>query len=789
MAPHTWSQHGDMVSDSTHHMYYHGQRIKEAYYRGQCIWKEDELPPVPSVTWHDTFFLDFTNTLDSEAIASGEAVVYFDLCHYSRLIISWGDGTWEYAPDDAHYVNDSTLTNSHIEHVYKISTTKTFRISVHATTYNQWIWRNLTNAFPTCFVYRKKNATSRPNDIFTYGSGMTYSSWRSTYIDINCLIGAFFNTHMYSMDRQFYGSTSIRGFVPYSRINTGGLTYNEYARQNHYILYADSTPYIGAYAFDNCTNLREIVIGSGIRQLHVCTFYRSTKPSYTVKFACYSTKLQYVDGYCFTNSNIYGTLNLGNSIKYVARYAFYNCALDITTFSFGNSSELYIGEYAFYNAFYSPQEGTSAYTKQMAYSFRIPSNIVMLNPYSFYGLPKVGTVQIGPGLKAPLSMSMIFELGSRKITLTITGADYFSAINSVFDRPLESCNINVDCIATNVGESGVDAFNADTDFPDIRYNYISDILYPMNFKTNAGYSIYSDDVSRDEDGHRYVPSEARYDGLDSMFGGCNADELIIDGSNGKYPNYMNLGSNIMNGFRGRKLTIRGMLNVSGVSGLYDLRNVEELYIDTKYFSPGSGDGFAEYGIYSMGKIKNGATITFSDSLKGIYGYGGSRWDRPTSVQHDDDLSSTNYGKESWLAAHIMSIYGYTPSIPQIGSMKYVTENWTMPNAPDDIGITCILESSPPKIFAGHRTGFGAYRDLYMYDTIVRNNISDETVRAAFARYVDEWSDFVYVLFLSYPQDQLYIVKWDEYLSDPLWSEVIRKHPGRIHPYLPDNNNS
>lgn len=40
MAPHTWSYLGDTVSDATHQMYYRGQLIKEAYYRGEKIWGE-----------------------------------------------------------------------------------------------------------------------------------------------------------------------------------------------------------------------------------------------------------------------------------------------------------------------------------------------------------------------------------------------------------------------------------------------------------------------------------------------------------------------------------------------------------------------------------------------------------------------------------------------------------------------------------------------------------------------------------------------------------------------------
>lgn len=43
MAPHMWSHLGDTVSDNKYHMYYHGQRIKEAYYRGEKIWAVDDF--------------------------------------------------------------------------------------------------------------------------------------------------------------------------------------------------------------------------------------------------------------------------------------------------------------------------------------------------------------------------------------------------------------------------------------------------------------------------------------------------------------------------------------------------------------------------------------------------------------------------------------------------------------------------------------------------------------------------------------------------------------------------
>ena len=39
MPPHTWIFNGEKVSDSTHKMYYRGQEIKEAWYRGEKIWE------------------------------------------------------------------------------------------------------------------------------------------------------------------------------------------------------------------------------------------------------------------------------------------------------------------------------------------------------------------------------------------------------------------------------------------------------------------------------------------------------------------------------------------------------------------------------------------------------------------------------------------------------------------------------------------------------------------------------------------------------------------------------
>lgn len=54
MAPHVWSYLGDTVSDDKYRMYYRGQRIKKAYYRGECIWDESsDDKDATEVRWWD----------------------------------------------------------------------------------------------------------------------------------------------------------------------------------------------------------------------------------------------------------------------------------------------------------------------------------------------------------------------------------------------------------------------------------------------------------------------------------------------------------------------------------------------------------------------------------------------------------------------------------------------------------------------------------------------------------------------------------------------------------------
>lgn len=60
MAPYTWSYLGDTVSDATHHMYYRGQRIKEAYYRGEKIWGEPEVGSVRILDWNGDILAEYS---------------------------------------------------------------------------------------------------------------------------------------------------------------------------------------------------------------------------------------------------------------------------------------------------------------------------------------------------------------------------------------------------------------------------------------------------------------------------------------------------------------------------------------------------------------------------------------------------------------------------------------------------------------------------------------------------------------------------------------------------------
>lgn len=54
MPPHTWSWLGETVSDSTHRMFYRGEEIKEAYYRGEKVWGDDDGDDVRFIDWDGT---------------------------------------------------------------------------------------------------------------------------------------------------------------------------------------------------------------------------------------------------------------------------------------------------------------------------------------------------------------------------------------------------------------------------------------------------------------------------------------------------------------------------------------------------------------------------------------------------------------------------------------------------------------------------------------------------------------------------------------------------------------
>ena len=58
--PHTWKlPYGGVVSDKTHNMYYRGQKIKEVYYRGNCVWRKDTV----ETDIYEICFWDWTGRL------------------------------------------------------------------------------------------------------------------------------------------------------------------------------------------------------------------------------------------------------------------------------------------------------------------------------------------------------------------------------------------------------------------------------------------------------------------------------------------------------------------------------------------------------------------------------------------------------------------------------------------------------------------------------------------------------------------------------------------------------
>ena len=97
---HTWSYFGDTVSDATHHMYYRGQRIREAYCRGEKIWGEDFLGAV------------LAHLPDKLHYASGEAIDYTGV----KILGVWEGGRTEditekceFLPEEGTVIDPSTV--------------------------------------------------------------------------------------------------------------------------------------------------------------------------------------------------------------------------------------------------------------------------------------------------------------------------------------------------------------------------------------------------------------------------------------------------------------------------------------------------------------------------------------------------------------------------------------------------------------------------------------------------------------------------------------------------------
>ena len=100
---HTWSYLGDIVSDATHHMYYRGQRIKEAYYRGEKVWEDNsERQKVGSVCFWDW---------NGDLLAEYSANEFLSLQEMPHLHKVWTANMLPFSSRSSSFYDSVSLTN------------------------------------------------------------------------------------------------------------------------------------------------------------------------------------------------------------------------------------------------------------------------------------------------------------------------------------------------------------------------------------------------------------------------------------------------------------------------------------------------------------------------------------------------------------------------------------------------------------------------------------------------------------------------------------------------------
>ena len=180
------------------------------------------------------------------------------------------------------------------------------------------------------------------------------------------------------------------------------------------IVIPDSVIFINSYctdtvygwydgAFENCRQLRNVVLGSGLRKIDYDAFYGCTSLESVVigdsvteikDYAFYEctaltyvsmgSSLQDIGSYAFANCSLLVTIEIGESVRNIGSYAFFNCyALANVTVSYSVET---IGDYSFCNCTALP-------------SIYIPSNVKNIGIYAFADCSRLKAVDFSEGLQ------------------------------------------------------------------------------------------------------------------------------------------------------------------------------------------------------------------------------------------------------------------------------------------------------------------------------------------------------------------------------------------------------
>ena len=263
----------------------------------------------------------------------------------------------------------------------------------------------------------------------------------------------------------------------------------------------DTVKYLGAYAFNNCTNLTSVTLSNGLTELRNNTFYNcSNLDNVTIPYlvssfgaGCFSnctnlstiflpTSLTNIGSSCFYNCSALSSIELPLSLKEIAGSAFSNSGLTEITVP---KNVVRIGNYAFQNCYY---------LTSIEYNAINCSDITSNSNYIFYnaGRDSENGIELIFGSEVRHIPSRLFYPSSR------AGCEpNIASINILEDNSLESIGeyafyglskITEITIPKGVTYIGSNAFNNCTSLQKIYYNAINCNKYitTSNIFTNVG---------------------------------------------------------------------------------------------------------------------------------------------------------------------------------------------------------------------------------------------------------------------------------------------------------------